>query len=373
MGQHIPASSANSQTNADANHPSRQVAQPFSDGDVDSLLTKLGIKPSENARLAARFLMRNHFQLSRPLMDLALKLLPQGPWENHGPAEALTAALSRLPLEKADAGFKILLASFSSRHPTIMSILHQVVGQLDDLMSAWLVQPESGLPSELFMNAMKEELSQWKSLLSQPKLQVMFLLMKGDLVKDLRRSHLMIQSLSRLLAAYGSRAESSVMAQLSILQKELRHAIDIMLGDMILSRDDQDHHFKEDGQCSTLGIWSEGARAPARLWADGDSELDDQEDPAWWFKFHWNDEHMGRLEAELQMVGTQGELQFLNDRAMVRACLDEHREDLDKRFNGMGFEIEQLPTDIITPEITDAEAELRSNSSGPLHHIDSKA
>jgi hypothetical protein len=58
---------------------------------------------------------------------------------------------------------------------------------------------------------------------------------------------------------------------------------------------------------------------------------------------------------------------------MVRACLDEHREDLDKRFNGMGFEIEQLPTDIITPEITDAEAELRSNSSGPLHHIDSKA
>ena len=332
----------------------------------------MGLKPSKNLVLAARFLMRHHFQLSRPLMDMVQQLLPNGPWENHGPAEALIAALSRLPLEDVPSGYRVLLTAFTSRHPTVMTLMHHVVGQLQDLISTWLVQPEVGLPTEAVLAAFKEELAQWQAMLNMPKQQIAMLLKKRTLLNDLRRMHLFFQTTARVLTSRGSNPSSKVLLQLSTLQQEMRHAIDLVLGDMILSRDDRDHHFKEEGHCSTLGLWQDGEKLPSRMWADGEDGDDDQQEPAWWFKFHWNDEPLGRLEAEVQAVGFEGECQFAHDDAGFRELLDEHREVLSAKLRASGFEIELQPATAIPPAV-DPEAELHSNQSGPLLHIDSEA
>jgi hypothetical protein len=333
----------------------------------------MGLKPNKNLIQAARFLMRNHFQLSRPLMDMVQQLLPNGPWENHGPAEALIAALSRLPLDEVPAGFRVLLTAFTSKHPTVMTLMHHVVGQLQDLISTLLVQPETGLPTEALISAFKEELAQWQAMLNLPKVQIAFLLKKRTLLNDLRRMHLFFQTTSRVLLAKGANPSSKVLLQLATLQQEMRHGIDLVLGDMILSRDDRDHHFKEEGHCSTLGLWSEGEKLPARMWAEGDEEEGDAKEPAWWFRFHWNNESLGRLEAQIEAVGFDGECQFSHDDASIREAFDEHREILAARLRGIGFEIDLLPANVIAPEPLDPEAELHSNQSGPLLHIDSEA
>jgi hypothetical protein len=304
-------------------------------------------------------------------MDMVQQLLPNGPWENHGPAEALIAALSRLPLDEVPAGYRVLLTAFTSRHPTVMTLMHHVVGQLQDLISTLLVQPETGLPSEALLAAFKEELAQWQAMLNLPRTQIALLLNKRTLLDDLRRMHLFFQTTSRVLRAKGANPSSRFLLQLATLQQEMRHAIDLVLGDMILSRDDRDHHFKEEGHCSTLGLWHEGEKLPSRMWAGGDEE-DEANEPSWWFRFHWNDVPLGRLEAEVQAVGFDGEVQFAHDDPKVRELFDEHREVFAARLRGLGFEIELQPATAIAPP-QDPEAELHSNQSGPLLHIDSEA
>lgn len=353
-------------------HPEPQLKSPmFEDAEIDELLTRLGLKPNKELRSAARLLMRHHFQLSRPLLDITMKILPHGPWENHGPAEALMAALSRLPLEDVENGYRILLSAFTSKKPTVMGLLHIVVGQLQDLISQWIVSPPEQIPSQILIPALEEELSQWQQILKMPIQQLALLISRKDLIHDFRRLHLLFQSLQRLLHRK-DQPPHKLQIQLASLQQDMRHALDLLLGDLILSKDDQAHHFKEQGQCCTLGLWRDRELQACRMWSDGDSGIDADDDPSWWFRLHWNDTNTGELMAEAQLIGSEGELTFFSNDEQTRQQLSDTSEELTRRLDDSGFSLELNEIQDIKAN-EDPASELHHNSSGPLKHIDSQA
>ena len=346
----------------------------FSDGDIDQLLTKMGLKPEENLRQAARFLIQHHFNLDRPLLEKAHQLLPAGPWENHGPAEALMAALSRCPLEDVDAGFRILMSAFDSKHPTVMALLQHIQGQLQDLASQWLVEPEHGLNASLMVEALDEEISLWKVILESPSLQLHLIVQRGELLAQLRRLHLFIKLSLEILQAQGSHDDKPIIKQMRSISRDLKHAIELIYGDMVLSKQDNEHHFRENGQCSTLGLWAEGEKLPCRLWAEHD-ELEEGEgaERAWSFRFHWQDELLKHLECEVQVYKDECEVQFQCESLETRQILDEHQESLAAQLRTLGYHPTLGPAKNCAPKMADPHSELHTTHLIEFKHVDSEA
>jgi hypothetical protein len=355
--------------------PQKSAPTAFSEAEIDQFLKKLGLKPEDNLRQAARFLMAHHFKCDRPLLEMAHRLLPNGPWESHGPAEALMAALSRLPLDEVARGFEILMTAFNSKHPTVMALLHHIVAQLQDLTSQWLVEPEEGLAPQLMVEALDEEILHWKAILESPRFQMQLLIQRGDLLQQLRRLHLFLKLSLEILQASGSKEDQPILKQLHSLQRDLRHAIELILGDAILSQQDQEHHFRENGQCSTLGLWSEGEQLPCRLWADGEEagEENDEQEQAWSFRFHWHDELLKQVEAEVQVWQSECDVQFQSDSPNTREVLNEQSEALAAKLRTLGFEPSIGLAKPICSSQLDPEAELHISKINHLQHIDSEA
>lgn len=343
---------------------------PVSDEDLDILLKQAGIPRDAQHREAARFLLRHHFVLSKDLVRMVLHLLPNGPWENHGPAEALVAALSRLPLDEVPQGFRILAAAFSAQHPMVMSLLHRILGLLQDARSHGLVESMEGVPSEILMPALEEELEQWRSLLNDPLKQIRVLSQRQMLATELRRLLLQMGLLRSVLMARGGRPDSPFLQQLATLEKEIRLALEMISSDSILSREDADRHFREGGHCVTLGLWNGEEPTPCRAWVEG--EGDDEQWP-WKFRLVWHSEILERLEAKLEVEGEQVRLRFSTDQEDASAWLAEHAEALEQSLLALGYELTQHPVAPLRPTPLDPEGELRARAARSLKHVDWEA
>ena len=352
----------------------RPSPTPFTDPEIDQLIKKMGLKPEENLRQAVRFLIQHHFNLDRPLLEMANQLRPEGPWEDHGPAEALMAALSRCPLEDVEASFRILMSAFTSKHPTVMSLLQNIVAQLQDLTSQWLVDPEKDINPSLMVDALDEEILQWKAVLDSPSLQLHLIVQRGELLTQLRRLHLFLRLSLDIMQMQGSSEDKPIIRQLRSLTRDIRHAVELIYGDMVLSKQDNEHHFTENGQCSTLGLWVEGEKLPCRLWAESDGmEGDEEGEQAWKFRFHWHDELLQHLEAEVEVYKSECEIQFHSDSPETRQILDEQSENLAAKIRALGFEPTLGPAKIPKPSRFDPQAELHVARLTELKHVDSEA
>lgn len=352
----------------------KAIPTAFSDDDIDQLLLKMGIKPEDNLRLAARFLIQHHFNLNRPLLEKAQQLLPAGPWENHGPAEALIAALSRCSLEDVETGFRILMSTFDSKHPTVMTLIQHILVQLQDLASNWIVEPENGINPSLMVDGLDEEILLWKSILESPQLQLRLMIQRGELLAQLRRLHLFIKLSLEILQAQGSGDDKPIMKQMRSISRDLKHAVELLCGDMVLSKQDNEHHFRESGQCTTLGFWAEGAKLPCRIWVEHD-DLEEGEgaERAWSFRLHWVDEFLQHLECEVQIYKEECDLQFQGESVDTRQLLDEHQEALAAKLRALGYHPTLGLAKNFVAKMADPQAELHTTHLIEFKHVDSEA
>jgi len=346
---------------------------PITDEDIDGLLKMHGLPPDAKHRAVARFLLRNHFVLDRTLVETALKILPKGPWENHGPAEALVAALSRLPAEKVPDAFMVLRGALDASHSMVMGLMQQVTGYIQDAMAVWLVTPLSGLPSRMVGEALEEELIQWQALLKDPSLQVRLLLERSGLAQDLRRALIQIQLIRSVLIRKGTSPQHRFLKLTGLMARDFRSALEILSGDSILSLEDRDHHFKEGGDCHSLGLWDDGDTSPCRLWLQGQADEEDAEEELWWIRLNWHDDTLERLEAKVQVEGENCELCFFSDQKEVQLWLDQYREGLEEKINALGYETKVAPVERLKPVPQDPKAELKARAVEKLRHIDTEA
>lgn len=374
---HIPHLAGKKPTLGDQTKKDSPQAQirhdgPITDKDIDGLLKSQGLPPDAKHRAVARFLLRNHFVLDRTLIETALKVLPKGPWENHGPAEALVAALSRLPAEKVPDAFMVLRGALDASHPMVMGLLQQITGYLQDAMAVWLVDPLEGLPSRMVGEALEEELLQWQKLLKDPNLQVRLLLERSGLAQDLRRALLQIQLIRSILIRKGASPQHRFLKITGLMARDLRSALEILSGDSILSLEDSDHHFKESGDCHSLGLWNDGDTPPCRLWMR-EQTLDEDVEDLWWFRVNWHDDVLDRLECKVQVEGTDCQLCFYSDQDDVRSWLNENSEGLSQRVNALGYETTIDQVQSLKPSASDPKAELKARAIEKLRHIDTEA
>jgi|SaaInlStandDraft_1057018.scaffolds.fasta_scaffold19928_2 hypothetical protein len=346
---------------------------PVTDKDIDGLLKSLGLPPDAKHRAVARFLLRNHFVLDKSLVETALKVLPKGPWENHGPAEALVAAISRLPAEKVPEAFLVLRGALDASHPMVMGLLQQITLHIQDAMALWLVNPLEGLSPKVVSQAMEEELLQWQALLKDPSLQVRLLLERSSLAQDLRRALIQIQLIRSILIRKGASPQHRFLKLTGQMARDFRSALEILSSDSILSIEDRDHHFKEGGDCHSLGLWNEGNTTPCRLWLTGQEDQAEDEEDLWWFRVNWHDDFLDRLEAKVQVEGDDCQLCFYSDQTEVRNWLDENRENLEERINSLGYESSASPVQDLKSIPNDPKSELKVRAVDKLLHIDTDA
>ena len=99
--------------------------------------------------------MSHRFEFNVPIVNKVLSIMPEGPFVGHK-ADALIAALSKLPLEQVDRGFQILLSTLNGQHPTVMGALRHFVSLLNDVLSEARLYQGQHLKAEWIQNAFQK-------------------------------------------------------------------------------------------------------------------------------------------------------------------------------------------------------------------------
>jgi len=347
--------------------------EQFSDADIDIMLKKLGLKPEESLRQIARFLISHRFNLSLELVDKVRQLLPEGPFQGQK-AEALVAALSKLPLSQVQRGFEILLSTLNGEHPTVMGALKHFVSQLNDVLSETRLYQGQTLKFDLIQAAFKEELEQWLSWSSKPEQQVLALLDRQSLFQDLRRFIHLAQWAAKILEQLEHKHSEGLRRRLGLVQTAAKHTAQVMLADGILSKPDEFRHMRDHGLCYSLGIDWQDELLPCRMWAfddmHGENLTVDEKNIHLFFRVV--SQNLGLIEIEMIIDSNNLTLKFASDNETVRDLMNREADKLKEHLIKLGYEVNLSPS---SPFLRQAnpKVEIESKPGTEIVHMDVKA
>jgi hypothetical protein len=352
--------------------PFQPRREMFSEADLDALLKKAGLKPSPRLREIAQFLISNRFELSSELVQKVQQLLPEGPYYGQK-AEALVAALAKLPLEQVQRGFEILLSTLNAEHPTVTGALKNLVSQLSDVISELRLYQGHAIQADVLKAAFSEELQQWQQVVSKPELQLLALLNRQNLVQDLRRYIHLSQWASKILEHLESKSSEGLRRRMLVAEKAAGHAAKVMLADGIMSKPDDFRHMRDHGLCYSLGLDWEDELVPCRLWAFDDQHTEnlalDEKNVHLFFRVVG--ESLGLVEIELVIESEELRLRFFSPAEEIRGLMNREAESLKQHLLKLGYEVTIHPAQSKLRQ-ADPKVELESRNQ-EMVHMDVKA
>jgi hypothetical protein len=357
----------------DVQREAKQAPSYFSDADIDQLLKDLGLKPSENLRLAARFLMRHHFTLSAPMLNMADQLLPQGPWLEHGPSETLIVAMSRLPMEDVPSAFYVLGNALGRSSQNFWAWIQQMVVQLEELESKWLVDPKMVLSKKGLAEAIGEEVKQWRQMLQSPYQQMASLTQRWTLLQELSRLKHWMSVTKKVVRAAKLTSDDGWEEHVDQVIEKTTFGIESLEADDILSKEDVMGHFLEKGLSVGLSLWGEQAHGPCRVWHESSGEHDIDPEAPWVFRLQWNFEEKGHLDCRISIKDDRCHLKWEGHAPDVLKAIEQGDEHLKEQLKTLGFMLASSTAHLLNSERFDPESEVHGVTSGPLRHIDSNA
>lgn len=345
--------------------------ESFSDADLDALLKKAGLKTSPRLREIARFLISNRFELSPELIQKVQQLLPEGPYQGQK-AEALVAALAKLPLEQVQRGFEILMSTLNADHPTVMGALKHLVSQLSDVISELRLYQGHAIKLDLLKAAFSEELQQWQQLVSKPEYQMLALLNRQNLVQDLRRYIHLSQWAYKILEHLESKSSDSLRRRMVLAEKAAGHAAKVLLADGIMSKPDDSRHMRDHGLCYSLGLDWEDTLVPCRMWAFDEQRSEnlalDEKNIHLFFRVVGKS--IGLIEIELLIENEHLSLNFFSPAEEIRTLMNRESENLKQHLIKLGYDVSIAPAQAKMRQ-SDPDIELESRHR-ELVHMDVK-
>lgn len=327
--------------------PGWQRAKNFSDKDIDTLLKHSGVEITPGNRRLARFFLLHRIQLQPDLFTLMHRLwpheVPRGP-ETH----ALIAALSKLPIEQVEQGYRVVLETMlEATSVTVMNLLQKLRGAISDIISTtFSLDDNLELSPQLLRDGFEEWQKVWDQLLKDDSLsQIRTLVWRRSLIFKLHRHLRTVHNLGIVLSTLrDSPHVQGLLERIRASGDFARRALNMMLTDSILSREDVHHHLKEQGACHSLGLLHEGKTHPCRLWVhDRDNPsaraLDDGNVVLF---FRWVTRELGMLECRVVVEDEKISVRFASEHESVRSTLGEEKHRLESALKKLGFEVRVL-------------------------------
>lgn len=345
----------------------------FSDADIDLLLKNSNIKVNETNRILARFMLRHRLVLDEKTFNVVKQLTPLAP-PTGAKAEALIAAISRLPLEKVEHGYRIIASTFGHGQSSIGEVILDLKSVLNDLVSASFKLDKSPIDPELFRTAFNEEISHWNGFLSDPKVQIEDIAQRAQMVKRLHQFIRFNQNLLSVLKKLDNPAFKQIQQLAEKSLQSSKRALYILLTDSILSREDVHHHLKDKGACHSMGLFCEQTVLANRMWVhDRDNPAARELDPENLTLFlRWYTEELGVVEANVDVDRLNLDLTFGAAHPDVIQSLDEGKTRIEEHLIALGFKATQKKTENISKD-NHRKTEVNKNSQRVIKHLDTEA
>lgn len=349
-----------------------QERKKFSDSDIDILLKKSHVQINEKNRLTARFLLRHHIVLDKNLFDLISRLMPNAPSGIEG--EAFIAAFSKLPIDKVEKGYQIILASLQQGHPSIMEPMKMLIHAITDLISESYHFHFKGIDQAMFRSAFEEMLHDWTNLFKEISSQVKWIASRKVLLQKLIPTLKLTHQLQQILSIISDQSNESLSSQLSKITQLSRQTIYVLMTDSILSKEDAHHHLKENGYSYSAGTYLNSHFLPARLWIHdrNNASLRDLDADNLVLFFRWFTEELGILESDVVIDKENISITFASPHTSVLQELEEQKLKLEARINSLGYKCTQKPS-FSTLKQNNQNIEFENHCSPPLSHLDAKA
>lgn len=349
--------------------PTPQTPKPFSDADLDQLLKGAGVEVTPRNRSFARFLLTHHMQLKPELFKLAGQMFPNGAPSGLR-ADALIAALGKLPPEQVASGYRVLVSALQPG-VTVMGSIQDLYGLLNDFVSeTFTLKSNLPLSENMLRSAIQEEIALLGKLLnSNTQNQIALLVRKEGIVQPLLRLIRFFRNFETLLQRNEANFSERFMAMTHQIRETARSALNVLVADSILSREDSHHHLVDYGASHSLALAFHNHILSCRLWAhdleDRSSRKIDPKNVSLFFR--WRTREIGVLECLVEIQDTKLDFSFATGIDEVVHVLNEEAGRIEERLKALGYQAKQGPTQHALRRSKEEEHDIKSEETKIIH------
>lgn len=377
IGEHFKEPSAlNKESQKQGNaqqEANRQNGQRFSDADIDLLLKKSNIEVNQHHRLLARFFLRHHIVLDKNLFELTKNILP-GTIPKGAQADAFIAALSKLPMEQIRLGFQIIQSTLQAGPATFSDHLFQIKGLLSDIVSETFNLKEFPMDADSFRKALNYELEALSQATETTQKQISSIVDRVAIAKRFTALIRFSQNFQAVLKGMPSDSYQNLEQLISKTLNSAKRALNILLSDSILSREDVSQKLHHQGACHSLGVSCQEMTQPGRLWVhDRDNPSSRELDPKHLkLFFRWSTEELGIVEAEVEVEEENFEITFASEHSDVVHSFNQESERLSERLESLGYKVDHKPT-LSWLKFNQPERQIHKKAQEFMKHLDTEA